>query len=402
MTETVIPVMETVIYAVNTTNGAASLTVPYGITTNGSSYTANGEVTQFGNLTFNAFGDLIFAGVYPGPGAGLEGVQLYALTNNAGVLATNPTPLADFNFLCDGGFVMDSQSQLFLSTAMLQQMPFQIFRYSFITYYRELDGTNKLVRTDWNYDYSAFLGYPWGRNMTMDNAGNLFLATGSSVFEFTNVMVDAQRPCDNSFGEIPYVAGYGDYILTCVAFDHSGNLFAGYYNDLSYEGYIYEFTNVWTGNMTPFASGLGIVTALGFDAAGNLFEAESDTGNLNEFINTDGYLSSTPVTFATGLCAPQALAFVPPAGSIKPQIHYTSDSKTPQINIANMSLSTPASLVISWPSSMANDTYVVQTNGDLTTTNWANFGGPVNSYQGTNYVTIPQNAGSLFFRMIHP
>jgi len=71
---------------------------------------------------------------------------------------------------------------------------------------------------------------------------------------------------------------------TCVAFDANGNLFAGYVNanaglSMSTPTWPPEFSQ----NPTLFASSLGVVTALGFDAAGDLFEAETDTGRLNEF-----------------------------------------------------------------------------------------------------------------------
>ncbi|MFZ0827561.1 MAG: hypothetical protein WAO02_09085 [Verrucomicrobiia bacterium] len=54
-------------------------------------------------------------------------------------------------------------------------------------------------------------------------------------------------------------------------------------------------------------------------------------------------------------------------------------------------------VVVSWPTSAAG--FVLQTNADLTTTNWGDYTGPVNSRGGTNSVTLSKSTGSLFFRL---
>jgi len=59
-------------------------------------------------------------------------------------------------------------------------------------------------------------------------------------------------------------------------------------------------------------------------------------------------------------------------------------------------LTAPNSVVVSWPSL---GSYTLQSNADLTTTNWVNYGGAVTTSNGTNSVTIPPPVGNLFFRL---
>jgi hypothetical protein len=56
-------------------------------------------------------------------------------------------------------------------------------------------------------------------------------------------------------------------------------------------------------------------------------------------------------------------------------------------------------VVVSWPSSALG--YVLQTNTDLTTTNWGDYTGTMDSNGGINSVTFKKSDGSLFFRLKH-
>ena len=56
-------------------------------------------------------------------------------------------------------------------------------------------------------------------------------------------------------------------------------------------------------------------------------------------------------------------------------------------------------VVLSWPTAAAG--FVLQTNSDLTTTNWGDYTGPVNSDGVTNSVSLNKSTGSLFFRLKH-
>ena len=53
---------------------------------------------------------------------------------------------------------------------------------------------------------------------------------------------------------------------------------------------------------------------------------------------------------------------------------------------------------VSWP---ATTGFVLQTNTDLTTTNWGDYTGTVDNTNGINSVTLPKSGGSLFFRLKH-
>ena len=54
------------------------------------------------------------------------------------------------------------------------------------------------------------------------------------------------------------------------------------------------------------------------------------------------------------------------------------------------------SVVVSWPNLGG---YTLQSNPDLTTTNWTGYGGAVTTINGTNSVTISPPSGKLFFRL---
>ena len=54
-------------------------------------------------------------------------------------------------------------------------------------------------------------------------------------------------------------------------------------------------------------------------------------------------------------------------------------------------------VVVSWPASATG--YVLQTNLDLTTTNWGDYTGSVTNHGGINSVTLSKSTGSLFFRL---
>lgn len=52
-------------------------------------------------------------------------------------------------------------------------------------------------------------------------------------------------------------------------------------------------------------------------------------------------------------------------------------------------------VVVSWPGTFG----LIQTNADLTTTNWGYYGGTVSTSNGTNSVTFTPGSGNLFFRL---
>jgi hypothetical protein len=62
-------------------------------------------------------------------------------------------------------------------------------------------------------------------------------------------------------------------------------------------------------------------------------------------------------------------------------------------------LSEPNSVVVSWPDT---GSYTLQTNGNLSISNWTGYGGTINTVNGTNRVTITPPMGNLFFRLSNP
>jgi DNA-binding beta-propeller fold protein YncE len=89
-----------------------------------------------------------------------------------------------------------------------------------------------------------------------------------------------------------------------LAFDSAGDLFEAD----SGSGNIYEFTNGVATEMGTFASGLSPI-ALAFDSSGNLFQADS-RGNIYEFTH-----SEMRSTVATGLSGPARTWFLQRSGT---------------------------------------------------------------------------------------
>jgi sugar lactone lactonase YvrE len=385
-----------IIYGFNTTNGAASQVIVANV---GAFDLYNSDpFTGIPSLAFDYQGNL-FMSVTP---------RIYELTNNAGTLSSNATLLTinDVEPLSclAGGLVFDAYGNLYMGEIGVNANFDNIERFT------NSDSGGLGVWSGGPYFTDALNAY----SLAFDAWGNLFAADygWNGGGGWGGYVIDCGNPA--SYPQTLWLTFDSAYDVATrgMAFDRMGNLFVGQIpvdNAGIYTGgpcYINEFTNSFAGlstNATVFASGLGNIGSLVFDASGNLFETEEDSGKLNEFINAGGTLSSTPVTFATGLgaAAGMAIYFSP---VVRGDWYISTAGGTPQINIANMSLSTPASpsLVISWSSTATANGYVVQTNGDLTTTNWGNYGGTMTSNQGTNSVSITPGAGNLFFRLCQP
>jgi len=102
----------------------------------------------------------------------------------------------------------------------------------------------------------------------------------------------------HSFGGVSAAA-----LLFTAATAASQNLFVSCYGNNS----IVEVAP--DGTVSTFASGLDVPAGLAFDGAGDLFEADEGTGNIYEFANVNGTLSSSPTVFASGLDMPFGLVF---------------------------------------------------------------------------------------------
>lgn len=71
--------------------------------------------------------------------------------------------------------------------------------------------------------------------------------------------------------------------------------------------------------------------------------------------------------------------------------------QTPGEPLLTITFNPGPTITISWPSS--GGSFTLQTNGNLATPNWVNYGGSVNSGAGINSITVGPSAGNLFFRL---
>ena len=258
---------------------------------------------------------------------------------------------------------------------------------------------------------SGFLLYPGG--MAFDSAGNLFVADSSThvaIYEFTNnagilssnaftyassldgpfglafnssgnlFETDTGMGNINKFTTIGLIGArsvFANIFLfqpTGLAFDSTGNLFV---SDV-YSNNIYKYTT--NGTQSIFvSSGLHNPYALAFDTTGNLFEADEGSGSIYKFTNNVGTLSSTFVTFATGLTHPSYLAF--------------GTTATPQ-SVPSVSIATVANQsVLFWSASSTN--YILQSATNLSSPNWTTVS------NGTSIigVTVTNTLPAQFFRI---
>jgi hypothetical protein len=77
-----------------------------------------------------------------------------------------------------------------------------------------------------------------------------------------------------------------------------------------------------------------------------------------------------------------------PSGSLLLSIKLVDPPDSPALDNA----------FVSWPATAG---IVLQTNTDLTTANWGDYNGTINTTNGMSSVTLPKTGGSLFFRLKH-
>src|SRR5208283_4091435 len=88
--------------------------------------------------------------------------------------------------------------------------------------------------------------------------------------------------------------------------------------------------------------------------------------------------------------------------TFNPVVPDDSSTSAPLLSIAladPLQSQTLDNAVVSWPATPTG--FVLQTNTDLTTTNWGDYLGTVDTTNGIKSVTLPKSGGSLFFRLKH-
>jgi PKD repeat protein len=122
---------------------------------------------------------------------------------------------------------------------------------------------------------------------------------------------------------------------------------------------------------------------------GNMLITGSNTNVIYTYTNAGNYTVILTAYGPGGMNALTNTAY----------IVVTPPSSSPPVPNLTVRLVGGNSLVVSWP---VTGNFILQTNGSLTTPNWANYGGAVTTSNGTNSVTIPLPAtGTLFFRLVY-
>jgi hypothetical protein len=140
---------------------------------------------------------------------------------------------------------------------------------------------------------------------------------------------------------------------------------------------------------------------------------DEPTGNTLTILTNNG--SGGFGSFATIAVdmSPNTVAAADVNGDGKPDLIVPCTDGTLTVLINTITFPTPTStpilsmlfsgsdIVISWSSSATN--FVVQTNSNLSSTNWGTAGYAISTSDGTNYsVTIPPPSGTLFYRLFRP
>jgi sugar lactone lactonase YvrE len=210
------------------------------------------------------------------------------------------------------------------------------------------------------------------QGLAFDNNGNLFVAntSGHNILEFTNnagalstnyiiFASSLNGPLAlafNSAGSL-FVADAGtDLVIAKIyeytplgaqstlasvpnqplglAFDNAGDLFvADVGANEPGQGDIYEFTNnagTLSSSAVTFAYGLSYPEGLAFDSAGNLFESDGGSGYIYEFTNG---VAAEKGTFASGLNHPSGLAFSVIVTNSTPPVPFTYTTNSGSITI---------------------------------------------------------------------
>ena len=146
------------------------------------------------------------------------------------------------------------------------------------------------------------------------------------------------------------------------------------------------------------------------DRKPDLVSANSGDNTVTVLTNNGSGGFGSPATLTVGLY-PQFVVVADVNGDGLPDLvsaNYNDNSLSVLLNGAGapgspsltISLTNPNTVVISWPS--PSDGFVLQQNSDLTTLNWLEFSGTINTNETTKSATISPATSNLFFRLRHP
>lgn len=283
------------------------------------------------------------------------------------------------------------------------------------------DGTNS----------GAQFFFPSG--IAVDTNGNLYVSDtdNATIRELTpvgtNWVVSTIAGSVGNFGSADGTGTNAQFFGTSgIALDSAGSLYvADVFNDT-----IRKITPVGTNWMVStiagqvgsagFNDGTNLDAQFNFpsgpsgiaaDASGNLYVADTSNDTIRKMTpsgtnwvtttlagmagnggGTDGTGTNALFNLPSGIAA-DASGNLYVADTGNNTIRMGSTAAVPNLSV---SFAAPNGIVVFWPA-LGNP--ALQTNGDLTTTNWGNYGGAVTTASGTNSVTITPPPGNLFFRL---
>jgi hypothetical protein len=227
-------------------------------------------------------------------------------------------------------------------------------------------------------------GFWYGMSSSADGS---HMAVAGSVNEVApNIYVYTNSGPIWANKNIPQASGIG----RAVAFSADGTRLVA----ANFTGQVYVSTNngtTWITNNTP----VGNWPSVAASADGSKLLAGLYGGSV--YVSTNGGVNWNPASAPSGI---EWNAVASSAdGSRLVAMAASGQIYTWQYAPVLSCVSSNGAAVVSWPDSVYTNIFTLQTNGDLTTANWANAGLPVND-NGTNQsVTITPLSTNLFFRL---
>lgn len=280
------------------------------------------------------------------------------------------------------------------------------------------DGTNS----------AAQFFYPSG--ITVDTNGNLYVSDtdNSTIREITPVGTNwVTTTIAGSVGNFGSTDGIGTnaqfFGIANITVDSAGNLYVADTDNDTIRKIAPTGTNWVVSTIAGQVGGTGFNDGTNLDAqlnnpfgistdgAGNLYVADTDNDTIRKMTpsgtnwvtttlagvagstgNADGTGTNVLFNLPEGIAADSA-GNLYVADTSNNTIRKGSIAAVPNLSVGSAA---PGSVVVFWPV-LGNPT--LQTNGDLTTTNWVNYGGTITTANGTNNVTVTPPPGNLFFRL---